>query len=251
MGDVIRRNAATEDIFADVATTLVRARARGDKWQDLAEGYLAAITNLIQTTKARRDAASKELAGKQAVARAAAQRTGRVLGSLSDTIWNAVGRPGSDPALSVIFPGGISYYVDGNEDDQPQRLDLLVSLLESNVHPKLDPAVAQAAANSLRQEVAGLRAALEPARAARAEARLAVRVAASLARTAQIGLVNLKRRYKAEGFSEAEIHTVIPDRPRPAPANTAPASPTPAKSPPSLLPAAAANATPRLTDGPG
>ncbi len=46
----------------------------------------------------------------------------------------------------------------------------------------------------------------------------------SLARAAQIELNQLKRLYKAEGFNEADIHTVIPDRPKMRRNNT----PTPA-----------------------
>jgi hypothetical protein len=40
------------------------------------------------------------------------------------------------------------------------------------------------------------------------------RAAAALAHSAQIALAHLKRLYRAEGFTEAEIHTVIPDHPR-------------------------------------
>jgi hypothetical protein len=39
------------------------------------------------------------------------------------------------------------------------------------------------------------------------------RVRTALGRVAQAELVNLKRMYKVDGMSEAEIHTIIPDRP--------------------------------------
>ncbi len=39
------------------------------------------------------------------------------------------------------------------------------------------------------------------------------RVRMALGKVVQAELTNLKRLYKAEGFSEAEIHVVIPDRP--------------------------------------
>jgi hypothetical protein len=41
------------------------------------------------------------------------------------------------------------------------------------------------------------------------------RVKTALARVAQMQLANLKRVYKAQGFSEADIHAVIPDHPKP------------------------------------
>ena len=39
------------------------------------------------------------------------------------------------------------------------------------------------------------------------------RVRTALAKVVHSDLSNLKRVYKVEGFSEAEIHAVIPDRP--------------------------------------
>jgi hypothetical protein len=42
-----------------------------------------------------------------------------------------------------------------------------------------------------------------------------------LARAIQMELSRLKRRYLAEGFTEAEIHQVIPDRPRAKPTKSA------------------------------
>jgi hypothetical protein len=40
------------------------------------------------------------------------------------------------------------------------------------------------------------------------------RALTAVAHSGQIALAHLKRLYRTEGFSEAEIHTVIPDRPR-------------------------------------
>src|SRR5438034_440159 len=87
----------------------------------------------------------------------------------------------------------------------------------ADVKTSLVPALARAAVDALRKEAANLRAAMEPARVARAEGRLTARIVTSLARAAQLELVNIKRRYRAEGYSEAEIHQVIPDRPRVVP----------------------------------
>jgi hypothetical protein len=255
MGDVIRRSAATEDIFSDLATTLVRARARGAKWQDLAEAHIAEVANLIEEMKTRRQAAGIQLAVRQATADAASERAALLIGKVSDEIWNAIGRPANDPGLSVIFPGGIAYYTEAGANDQPHRMDLLVTLLESNIHPRLDPATAKALAEAVRQEAANLRAALDPAQLARAEVRLAARIAMSLGRSCQMELANLKRRYKAEGFSEPEIHLVIPDHPRVAAVTTPtpPPPPAPGRAPvPSLppVPAVPAIAPPRNDSGP-
>jgi hypothetical protein len=227
MGEVISRRAAADDIFADVGTTLTRAQARGGKWQALAADSLGDTMKLVEATRARRAAAQAEATVKRAALEAEDDRADRLLARVSDEIWNAVGRPAADPALSVLFPGGFAYYADGMDDEQPHRMELLASLLESKLHPKLSAEAAQAFAAEIRQEAAALRAVHEPATAARAQVDLQERVWLSLARTAQMTLANLKRRLKAEGFSEAEIHQVIPDRPKPVAAPAAAPAPAP------------------------
>jgi len=57
-------------------------------WQELADRHMLPVAKLIEATT----------------------RAARLLGKVSDDIWNAVGRPANDPALSVIFPGGVAYY---------------------------------------------------------------------------------------------------------------------------------------------
>lgn len=39
--------------------------------------------------------------------------THALLGEVSDELWNAVRRPASDAALSLLFPGRLGYYVEG------------------------------------------------------------------------------------------------------------------------------------------
>ena len=213
MGDVVRRTAAVDDIVADVKTTLGRARAR--KWKATAEERLAPIVALIDATEARRTAARTEVAPLAAAIAAADDRADRLLGKMADDIWNDVGRPANDPALSLLFPGGVAYYADGEDDEQPDRMDLLAELLEAGVHPRLDRAVAGERAKAIRTEAALLRTAHDASRGPRLRMRLLERVRTALGRAAQMELAHLKRRFRAEGFSEAEIHGVIPDRPRP------------------------------------
>jgi hypothetical protein len=222
MGDVIRRTAAAEDIFADVKTSLVRAQARGGEWKALAEGQLGELAGLIETIEGRQRTANTERIARQAVADAAVEKADSVVGKVADDIWNAVGRPASDPALSLLFPGGVRYYLQAPANERHHRLELLASLLESGIHAKLDPVVAKAAADAIRPQIAVVRAALETAAAAQAAARLATRMVSSLAQAAQLELANLKRRYRSEGFSEADIHQVIPDRPLATPKSNPP-----------------------------
>jgi hypothetical protein len=85
-------------------------------------------------------------------------------------------RPASDPALSLLFPGGVRYYVQLPVIERHHRMELLASLLESGGHTKLDPAVAKAAVDAIRPQIASVRTILDSAAAAQAAARLASRM---------------------------------------------------------------------------
>ncbi|MBI5482130.1 MAG: hypothetical protein HY906_24960 [Deltaproteobacteria bacterium] len=222
---MIRRDAAAEDIFADAATTHTNAQARGGAWQQLADERLKVALEVSEVVKARRLEAQRALPPLMAAIETQDIGADRLLGRTGDDLWNALGRPSSDPVLSVIFPGGISYYTEGPDVEQPDRMELLAELLESIHLPKLDPARAQGAAQEVRAAAQPYRAAVEAARIPRARVKLLDRVLSAVARATQIELAQLKRLYKAQGFSEAEIHTVIPDRPAPVKKPPAPLPP--------------------------
>jgi hypothetical protein len=234
MGEIVRRTAASGDIVSDTRAALTNARAKGGRWKELAEAQLADLVAIIDQVETQMNDADRELAPLVAALKAKNDEADHLLGRVSDEIWNEVGRPGSDPALSVLFPGGIAYYADGDVEGQPDRMDLLARLLETNIHPRLTPATAKAKASEIRAEANALRVIVDAARAPSTQAGLLRRVHRAIATTAQGALINLKRFYKTERFSEADIHAVIPDRPGPArkPAPPAPASAPPSSSPP-------------------
>lgn len=217
MGDVIRRNAAADDIMDDVRRTYTNATAKGGQWKVHAEARLKPVLVIYDALGGRLKTAEDAQAVLIAALNAGDERADLFLGRISDEIWNAVGRPAQDPSLSLIFPGGIAYYTDGPDDEQPERMELLAELLEANLHPKIDPQVAAKYAAEVRAEAARLQKVVEPARAGRARVELLGRVKTALARSAHMELAAVKRLYKAEGFTEAEIHSVIPDRGRSTP----------------------------------
>lgn len=90
---------------------------------------------------------------------------------------------------------------------------LLAEFLKTGIHPRLPREKAEAYAKAILDSAAALRNAYEEARQPLTELKQLEQVRRALATNAQSQLVALKRRYKAEQFSEAEIHTVIPDRP--------------------------------------
>ena len=91
-------------------------------------------------------------------------------------------------------------------------MDLLVELLLAKLHPKLSDAVAQVSMATIAAESSALRAAVDGARPARAKLQLLDKVLTAVARSAGIELANFKRLLKANGFSEADAPTIIPDR---------------------------------------
>lgn len=225
MGEVIRKNAAAADIYADAQTSLANAAARGEAWSKDAEEHLRPIAQVGADVESRLKAASLAYEPLRAALRTGDELADRLLGRISDEIWNEVGRPGSDAFLDLLLPGGVAYYADGDTEEQPGRMELLAELLESKLHPRLSAEKAAAFARQVREGASALRVAVENARAPRQREALLERVRTAVARSTQSKLAALKRIYKARGFSEAEIHRVIPDR------SADPAKPTEAKPP--------------------
>jgi hypothetical protein len=223
MGEVIRRQSSVDDIMADVTTTLDRAVARGGEWRELAEQRLGPVITLFNGVEVQLVAARATAAPLAAAVAAENERADDALGKVSDDVWNAVGRPASDPALAILFPGGISYYAEGDTQGQPDRMDVLAQLLTSRIHPKLAAEKAQAAAAEVTEAANSLRAAVDAHRAPAARLGALERVRTAVARSGQLELSHLKRLYRAASFSESDIHAVIPDRSKPKKAGPKPA----------------------------
>jgi hypothetical protein len=225
MGAVISKGAAAADVFADIATTSARAAARGGKWKDLADQRLGHIVSLIALVNGKLAAAQQELTPLQAKLDAQDEHADALIGKTSDDVWNQIGRPAFDPTFDVVFPGGIAYYTEGPDDEQPVRMDLLAELLEMGVISKLDTPTATSMAAAVRAEAAAYRKVVAEVAVPLGRVRLLERVRTALGKSAQMELVHLKRLYKTAGFSEAEIHGVIPDHPRARKSPTPPAAP--------------------------
>jgi len=213
MGEIIRRDAAADDIVADAKTTLTNAKSRGGRWNELAVQRLGPVLGLFGSVEAKRAAAVEALTPLEAEVDSRNRHADATLGKQYDLIWNEIGRPAYDAALSVLFPDGIGYYAEGDTEGQPDRMEILVELLKSGIHPKLSEAAATAAANEIKAAGDALRTAVEAAGKPAAQVKVLGKVRVALAKVIHSELSNLKRLYKADGFSEAEIHTVIPDRP--------------------------------------
>lgn len=214
MGDLVPKSAAAATIMADVETTLSRARARGGKWGELAEKMLGNAVRLSAMSAAERAKAESELRECQAAIEAQDDVADKLVAQLSDEVWNRIGRPSFDSTYDVVFPSGISYYTGGPDAEQPERMELLAQLLEMNIISRLPEEDAKAMAARVRAAVESYRKVLAPAAAPRARLKMFERASTAIAHSAQIALAHLKRLYLTEGFTEAEIHAVIPDHPR-------------------------------------
>lgn len=230
MGEVIRKGAAADDVIDDVRATLTHARAKGGVWKTAAEEKLGTVEKLIDLVLSREREAREALAPLDAAVAAEDHDADNHLGHVSDDIWNKVGRPAMDPVLSIIFPGGIAFYTEGSDDEQPDRMDLLAEFLDAGLHPRLDEKDSRAHAKSVRERAERYRKKIEARKKPAARVKLLGAMKTAIARYAQVELSNLKRRYKSENLSESDIHTVIPDRSRPAAAK--PRTPTPPDPPP-------------------
>lgn len=232
MGTVIRKDAAIEDILADCRTTLTMATAMGGIWKERADERISPVVTLFDSVDTQLQAAELTLTPLTAAVVAKDAVADALLGRISDEIWNIVGRPAADPALAVLFPGGIAYYAEGATEAQPDRMEVLAQLLLAGIHPKLPKDKAAAAAAEVTTAGESLRDAVEAARKPAAKVGALQRIRSSIARVAQIELTNLKRLYKAAGYTETEIHSVIPDRPVKASKPTAKAPVVDSSAPP-------------------
>jgi len=138
-----------------------------------------------------------------------------LLGRVADDVWNAIGRPANDVIYEILYPEGVATYAEGDVNQQPDRMDLLAELLVANLHSKLPADRAAAFAAEITASSTALRALVDAARPLVTRVELAVKMRSAVARSIAVSLAALKRQWKADGISEADIHAIIPDRPRP------------------------------------
>lgn len=215
MGEVIRKSAAVEDILTDAKQSSLNAQAKGGVFKTAADQALKPALSLFESVDTKWQALEQSLAPLLAAHEHRDDRADALIGRIADSVWNDVGRPapGSDPLFDMMFPAGITFYTDGPDDEQPERMSLLADLLESGLHPRLDPTAAKDYAKKLRDEAAELEKGLDALRKPRIRLAMYSRMRTAAAKNAQAALARFKRILRANDLSEADIHTVIPDRP--------------------------------------
>jgi hypothetical protein len=109
MGEIVRKKAPPDDIMEDVGETVTKAVPKQGVWKSVAEEKLEPLVKIYATVKADQEALHKKLAPLLADVDQFDIRADKFIGEKSDEIWNALDRPGNDPALSLLFPGGILF----------------------------------------------------------------------------------------------------------------------------------------------
>lgn len=215
MGEIIRKSASVEEIMADARHALVGATTKGGVWKAAADQSLTPAVTLFDTVETKRVVLENTVVPLVAALNHQDEVADAAIGRMSDSVWNDVGRPapGADPSYELLFPSGISFYTDGPDDEQPERMELLVDLLESGIHPRLPAAQAKAYATEIRNQAKALSTAVEALRLPRIRLAMYGRMRTTAAKNTQAALSRFKRLLKVGGLSETEIHTVIPDRP--------------------------------------
>ncbi len=213
MGEVIRASAAVDDIFHDANKALDESRARGGSIQERAETCIAPVMAMVQATEQELQTARTSWGPILAALNAGNDEADGVLNRIYDETWNDVGRPANDRYLALMYPGGAGYYTENDTTGQPTRMELLAKLYDRKLHPKLTKEQNEGYAQRVREAAAALKVDVDAAAGPAANIALLERVRSALGRVVQFELANLKRMFKVDGMSEAEIHTIIPDRP--------------------------------------
>jgi len=104
MGEVIRKDAAADDIAADANTTIANAAAKGGTWKQLADerlGPTMALYSTIVTDLSQVEAALMPLL---AIIKATDDENDDFLAAKADEMWNLIGRPAFDAAYRIEHP---------------------------------------------------------------------------------------------------------------------------------------------------
>lgn len=212
MGEVIRKQAAAEAIFADAEITRLRADARAGYWKEHSDERLVPLLTVSGEIKAQLDELLKLIAAHWAKVHATDDVADLVLGASRDTIFNEMGRRAHDPHFVLLFPDGLKGYTENDTLGQPARMGVLVELLKKGVYAGLSKETADTLAAKIEEAQNKLQAAVDDLVPLLAKKDSLESTYRALARATQMALVNVKRLWRAEGETEVTIHEVIPDR---------------------------------------
>ncbi len=227
MGQVIPRNSSPERIFGDTNTALAKARSRSDAIKSAAEARLGPIEVAISTNKENFKAAKAAALVASTRLEAADASSDLTVGKVIDLAWNELGRPAHSLDYTLIVGSGKQDWTDGDPLEQHLPMGVLANRFRESTVPALQ-ANKEAWAVEIEQKAAVQKAAATASKDADAPVYAFVAQQRSLANLAHVALTRLKRDYKSEGMTEAQIHEIIPDYTPRTTKHEAPATPAPA-----------------------
>jgi hypothetical protein len=252
MGTLISKNKASAQICGDLATAVSKSGALGGKVAEIAAEEIGPVHAAVGQVEVDLSSARVSAAPVLAALQVAHTKAVDAIQLTYDIAWNYVGRPAFDQHLARLFPNGSAHYIEGEPDKLPQRIELLARLFEKTPHPRLSKDQNDGFAASLREAAQAHSDAIEAARLPAMEVVLLERTQTAMGRSAHSALASFKRRLKAAGFTEAQIHEIIPNRPvapakKKAEAGATPTAPAPIA--PTAPPTPTAGSTPAAGSG--
>jgi hypothetical protein len=214
MGSIILRMAAVEAIEEVIAKTLQQARQRDDEVRGRVEAKLTPHEPAIEAARAEQGVMEARAGDARARATYLADRAAQTVGEVADEIWNALDRPGADVTYAMLLPGGVAFITGESPARQAVLMRVLAEKLRKTQDARLEQTRLDAWAERVEVGAGPLWDAALAALAAEGRAYHARQARAHVARTAWRELPRLKRELLNEGWSEADIHRVIPDVPR-------------------------------------
>jgi hypothetical protein len=130
------------------------------------------VISIVRVTSQRLTAAEAVYTPLKAEFDSFDEKADALIAAKHDEIWNIIGRPANDAILIILFPQGASYYTDGANEEQPDRMDVLAELLDNGIHPKLPKEKSQQIAKEISVASQEYRAILEKVRVPKARAAL-------------------------------------------------------------------------------
>lgn len=213
MGTVIGADAARDDIVSDTKKAVAAAQAKGGETASSASERLGPVIGLYEAQFAEAKANADKAVAARARRSEANRAADEVVVEVADDLFEAGGRRRNDPYLALVIPGGASPITDVAVDLQPIRMRVTARLLKSAKHPRIPQATLESAGQRLDDAAAALDQALIATRDDLVNDDVSDKVLTTLARVMRTELVALKRQWIGAGWSESEVHEIIPDRP--------------------------------------
>jgi len=212
MGSVIARNAAASRIADDVLKTVTRAQARGGEVQKLAQARFSALYPALTAIEQQYNEACSANDLLHVTLMARDSESDLTIGAVCDEVYNTLGRVSVSVDYNLIFGSGKKAWTDGDPVQQPRLMNALAANIRQTNNAKLADKKEEWAVR-IEQKAAAQAKAAEPIAAADAQVARLKMQRRTLANTAQVELVRLKRDFKNIGMTEAQIHEIIPDSP--------------------------------------